>query len=94
MSKVVKVTEEMKELAHVVETDDGKFYVVSTVHLPLDTHAETMVFSWDKEDDCVANWDDKLCCRYKSYAEAVNYHDDICTHLEGYLDGSYPPEED
>lgn len=86
MSKVIKPTE-YRPLSHVVQTEDGTLYMVSSDDT-FDYGRETMVFPWSKRKNGVKNWAGLYCERYKSDGDMYAGHKRICENLEEYIGGN------
>ena len=84
MSKIIKHTSAPRPLSHVVETESGSRYMVSSTDT-FDAGYETMVFIWDDEEDDVGSWLDCYAEHYKSESQMEKGHDRICSNLEKYL---------
>lgn len=69
-------------MSHVVETKDGKLYLVDS-NDTFDCGYETMVFEW--EDDEVSSWLEEYRENYSSETAMRKKHYEICKHLETLL---------
>jgi len=88
MSKIVSDETECKGISHVVETEDGKCYAVSSIEntLPyLGTGYETMVFKWNRKLGKITDWFNLLCFKHGNETEMLQDHMEICSHLESHL---------
>lgn len=86
MSKIIKETG-WREFSTVVETTDGKQYLVSSADT-FDAGFETMVFEWSKTHDTVESWSELFCTHYATYDEMRQVHEIICKNLEEVLNGN------
>ncbi len=90
MSKVVKRVRKFLQrennnyVAHVVRTNDGKYYYVDTADT-FDIGPETMVFRFDEKKDVVASFTELYAERYATMEEAYAKHEQIIDNLESYL---------
>ena len=90
MSKIISEQTGLRGFGHIVETEDGKQYVVSCVEFEPDSVLckapyELAVFRWNKKAGKVTNWSDLIMRRYYDMAEMLQKADDICSNLETYL---------
>lgn len=85
MSKILKAKEHSHDLGHIVQTNDGKAYLVDSCYT-LDHGYETMVFKYDLEADRVASWTDLYANWYTSRVDMAAHHEKVCASLETYLD--------
>ena len=80
MSKIIKSTGN-RELSHVIQTDDGKFYVVDSEDTR-DCGYETMVFDWDILANKISNWLELYVEWHNSETEMRLRHYIICKNFE------------
>lgn len=83
MSKIVKESG-YRELSHVVQTDDGKMYLVDS-NDTVDCGYETMAFKWNDKKDKVVNYREVYVEYYDSWEDMECKHKWLCSHLEEVL---------
>ena len=88
MSKVVKPAS-IRQLSHIVETDDGKWYLVDCQDLRgniLGGGLELMVFKVRKRSGTVSDWKHPVLEEHLgTYEELYVRHHQITQHLEQYI---------
>lgn len=82
MSEVIKTVED-RELAHIVKTNDNKFYYVDSAYT-FDCGYETMAFTANESGE-VTCWNDLYCEHYGTHKAMETRHNHIITHLEEVL---------
>lgn len=82
MSKIIKSYSHDYRLQHVIMTDDGKSYLVSSIDAGSLDGFETMVFPFDSVNDCVSDWLEIYCDRYNTEEHMELSHFDICQNFE------------
>ena len=85
MSKVIKATG-YRPLSHVVQTDQGKYYMVDS-NDTVDQSYETMAFEWDEKKNKVKNWIEQFQMLHVTQKAMEKKHKDICENLEKYMYG-------
>ena len=83
MSKIIKESG-YRELSHIVQTDDGKMYLVDSNYTE-DCGYETMAFKWDDKKDAVVNYLDVYVEHYRTWYDMEHGHEWVCSHLEEVL---------
>ena len=83
MSEVIKSTG-YRELSHVVKTNNGNYYMVDSNDTP-DRGYETMIFTWDEQEDEVESYMDIFCEWHESYSQMQERHYYIIEHLEEFV---------
>lgn len=88
MSEIIQ-TISGREHAHIVQTEDGKYYYIDTAKLaaPLVGKEcyETAVFAYDKERDEVKTWEELYLQRFYDRYDLAPIHNYICYHLEEFI---------
>lgn len=88
MSKIIKAAN-IRQLSHIVETDNGKWYLVDSRDLSnscLGSGLELMVFKVSKRTKCVSDWKNPIVEEHpKTYEELYTLHNKVCNNLEAFL---------
>lgn len=89
MSRIIsRPSNKPSNLKTVVETNDGKQYMVSTVPMafPLGRDGyESMVFSYDPKTGKIKNYSNRYCASAKDSEAAYHNHSLLCSRLEDVL---------
>lgn len=89
MSQIIQVkSNKPSNLKAVVQCNDGRQYMVSTVSMkfPLGQNGfESSVFSFDRRTGKVSNWSDRFSASASDAKQAYENHKVLCNRLEDVL---------
>ena len=90
MSKIISDQTGIRGISHIVQTEDGKQYVVACADFEpgsvlCNSPYELAVFRWNQKAKAVTNWTDLYVRRYNDESEMLHDFDSVCNDLETYL---------